>query len=92
MTPDTQVSFALICSLIAAVGVIYNAWSNSKKSNKEEISGIIKANMKLDEVCRSLSEQRIDIRSMMSQVNENSKKLAEHDERIKIVEKKVEDL
>ena len=92
MTPDTQVSFALICSLIAAVGVIYNAWTNSKKSNKEAITEITKANMKLDEVYRSLSEQRIDIRSMMSQVNENSKKLTEHDERIKMVEKKVEDL
>lgn len=89
---NTSVSLALIFSVIAAVGVAYNIISNSKKNNKEEVSGIMKANIKLDELCQTTRETRLDIKAMESKIDELAKKQIEHELRLQTVEKKVEDL
>ena len=96
---NTSVSLALIFSVIAAVGVAYNIISNSKKTNREEASGIVKANAKLDQLCTMMTETRVDIKSMESKINDLGKKQIEHEVRISNnearltkVEKKVEDL
>ena len=88
MTPDTQVSFAFIFAIIAAIGVIVNLI----RGGRTERDGIIKANMKLDEVCQTTRETRLDIKAMESKIDELAKKQVEHEQRLKAVEKKVEDL
>ena len=55
-------------------------------------AGIDKANMKLDEVCRSLSEQRVDIKAIDLQLKEMSKKQVEHDMRMDGTDKRVDSL
>lgn len=92
MTPDTQVSFAFIFSVIAAVGVMYNILTSSKKSNKEEMSALIKANLKLDELCTTTRETRLDIRALETKIDQLKEKQIEHEQRLSNVEKKVEDL
>lgn len=52
-------------------------------------SGIDKANMKLDEVCRSLSEQRVDIKAIDLQLKDMSKKQLEHDMRMDALDGRV---
>lgn len=89
---NTSVSLALIFSVIASVGVAYNIVSNSKKTNKEEVSGIMKANIKLDELCQTTRETRLDIKAMENKIDELAKKQIEHELRLQSVEKKVEDL
>lgn len=54
--------------------------------------GIDKANMKLDEVCRSLSEQRVDIKAIDLQLKEMSKKQVELDMRMDGTDKRVDSL
>ena len=88
MTPDTQVSFTFIFAIIAAIGVIVNLI----RGGRTERDGIIKANMKLDEVCQTTRETRLDIKAMESKIDELAKKQVEHEQRLKAVEKKVEDL
>lgn len=88
MTPDTQVSFTFIFAIVAAIGVIVNLIRGSRT----ERDGIIKANMKLDEVCQTTRETRLDIKAMESKIDELAKKQVEHEQRLKAVEKKVEDL
>lgn len=88
---NTSVSLALIFSVIAAVGVAYNIISNSKKNNREEASGIVKANAKLDQLCTMMTETRVDIKSMESKIDELAKKQIEHELRLQSVEKKVEE-
>ena len=96
---NTSVSLAIVCSIIAAVGVGYTLISNLKKNNSEEASGIAKANAKLDQLCTMMTETRVDIKSMESKINDLGKKQIEHEVRISNnearltkVEKKVEDL
>ena len=88
MTPDTQVSFTFIFAVVAAIGVIVNLI----RGGRTERDGIIKANMKLDEVCQTTRETRLDIKAMESKIDELAKKQVEHEQRLKAVEKKVEDL
>ena len=88
MTPDTQVSFTFIFAVVAAIGVI----ANLIRGGRTERDGIIKANMKLDEVCQTTRETRLDIKAMESKIDELAKKQVEHEQRLKAVEKKVEDL
>lgn len=92
MTPESTVSLALIFALISAVSAIYGIIINSKKSNKEEVSGIMKANLKLDELCQTTRETRLDIKSMEAKIDELSKKQIEHELRLQSVEKKVEEM
>ena len=88
MTPDTQVSFAFICSVIAAVGVIYNIVKTNKKDNREEMSGIMKANLQLDQLCSTWNEARLDIRELKDTINEIRKTQIEHEMRIRNLEAK----
>lgn len=88
MTPDTQVSFTFIFAIIAAIGVIVNLI----RGGRTERDGIIKANMKLDEVCQTTRETRLDIKAMESKIDELAKKQVEHEQRLRAVEKKVEEL
>lgn len=89
MTPENAVSFSLIFGLIGAGGVLYTIISKIKKNTQEEsqirnsyAEGILKANMKLDQVCSSLNEMRVDTKAIDNQLKEMSKKQVEHDIRM----------
>lgn len=136
MSPETTVSLALIFGFTGFIKVIYDLFTGSNKSTKQETEqrakelqimregfqkeiqamreefrkelqsirsessaetfttrgGIDKANMKLDEVCRSLSEQRVDIKAIDLQLKEMSKKQVEHDMRMDGTDKRVDSL
>ena len=136
MTPETTVSLALVFGFTGFIKVIYDLFTGSNKSTKQETeqrakelqimregfqkelqstreefrkelqslrgecsaetfttrAGIDKANMKLDEVCRSLSEQRVDIKAIDLQLKEMSKKQVEHDMRMDGTDKRVDSL
>jgi len=96
MTPESTVSFALIFGLIGAAGVLYTLISNIKKNTQEEsqkrnsyAEGILKANMKLDQVCSSLNEMRVDTKAIDNQLKEMSKKQVEHDIRMDNLEDRI---
>jgi peptidoglycan hydrolase CwlO-like protein len=87
-----SVSLAFLFSLIAAIGVIYNIFRNRKQDTSEAAKGIMKANLKLDELCQTTRETRLDIKAMESKIDELAKKQIEHELRLQNVEKKVEEL
>ena len=133
MTPETTVSLALVFGCTGFIKVIYDLFTGSNKSTKQETEqrakelqimregfqkeiqamreefrkelqsirsessaetfttrgGIDKANMKLDEVCRSLSEQRVDIKAIDLQLKDMSKKQLEHDMRMDVSDERV---
>lgn len=136
MTPETTISLALIFGFTGFVKIVYDLFTGSNKSVKQETEqrakelqimregfqkeiqamreefrkelqsirsessvetfttrgGIDKANMKLDEVCRSLSEQRVDIKAIDLQLKEMSKKQVELDMRMDGTDKRVDSL
>ncbi len=84
---NTQVSLSFVFALIAVVGTIYNIISSSKKTNREEMEGIIKANMKLDQLCSNLNATSLDIREIKGTIAEMREIQVKHEIRITNLEK-----
>lgn len=70
MTPETQVSIALLISVSTFVFGAINFFSSRKKEIKSDNEALIKANMKLDQICATTNETRSDIKSINSQIKE----------------------
>ena len=85
MTPESTVSLALIFGIISAVGVVFNM----VRSYRESLSGIIKANVKLDELCGKVDEQRLDVRTIDRKLNDMGKKQLEQDMRMDGIEERL---
>ena len=85
MTPESTVSLALIFGIVSAVGVVFNM----VRSYRESLSGIIKANVKLDELCGKVDEQRLDVRTIDNKLNNMGKKQLEQDMRMDGLEERV---
>ena len=79
---NTTVTIATICAVCSFIIAAYNFWAARKKeivdsaSQFEEIkTGLIKVNMKLDQVCAATNETRVDIKAMNSQIQLIDKEL-----------------
>ena len=59
------------------------------RSYRESLSGIIKANVKLDELCGKVDEQRLDVRTIDNKLNNMGKKQLEQDMRMDGIEERV---
>lgn len=92
MNPATVISliFSGVMLLVSLVNLIVAQVRNTKKDaveNDQELSslreGIIKANMKLDQVCATTNDIKTDIKAM-------DKKLVEHSEKIAVLTRDLE--
>lgn len=97
MNNDTTVTFAFIFSIISTIVLIVNLVLTIKrdsKSNQKEDStikeGIIKANMKLDQVCNTNNSILVEMDKLSDKVNNMALRQENHETRIKILEGKHE--
>lgn len=97
MKNDTTVTIAFIFSLISALGVVINLILTIRRDNKSEQKddyslkeGIIKANMKLDQVCSTNNSILVEMDKMSEKINNMALKQENHETRIKILEGKHE--
>ena len=79
---DTTVTIATIIAVCSFVFTAYNFWSARKKDVEESTAqleeiktGLIKVNMKLDQVCATTIETRSDIKAMNQQIQMLDKEL-----------------
>lgn len=92
-------SISLICLIIAVLTYLWNTNKDKKSDIKEEDltingleKGILKANMKLDQVCATTNETRTDIKSLSFNLSEIDKRLCVVENEVKDLKKKVGDL
>lgn len=89
-TPNASIDFNAIFAIITAIGVIYSIYRTSKSTSKEDakkssdelkenLTGILKANLKLDSLCNSTDEIRMDIRGLNSRIDKLSETQIRHD-------------
>lgn len=97
MKQDTTVTIAFIFSLVSTVVVVINLFLTIKRDNKAEQKddyslkeGIIKANMKLDQVCSTNNSILVEVDKLSDKVNSMALKQENHETRIKILEEKHE--
>jgi peptidoglycan hydrolase CwlO-like protein len=97
MKQDTTVTIAFIFSLVSTLGVIINLFLTIKRDNKADQKddyslkeGIIKANMKLDQVCTTNNSILLEMDKLNDKVNSMALKQENHETRISILEGKHE--
>ena len=92
-------TISLICLIIAVLTYLWNTNKDKKSEIKEEDltingleKGILKANMKLDQVCATTNETRSDIKALSFNLSEIDKRLCVVENEVKELKKKVGDL
>lgn len=95
MKQDTTVTIAFIFSLVSTLGVIINLFLTIKRDNKADQKddyslkeGIIKANMKLDQVCTTTLDINKQLDKLNDRVNEMALKQENHETRLRMLEEK----
>ena len=87
VTPKDGMTFEFLFSLAAFVVLSINVVVMTKNNSKTDAEGVVKANLKLDALCRDSSETRLDLKSMKSDIEKMTKKQIEHDFRLEKIEK-----
>jgi septal ring factor EnvC (AmiA/AmiB activator) len=85
-----------VCLIIAILTYLWNTNKDKKSEIKQEDmtinglkEGILKANMKLDQVCATTNETRTDIKSLAYNLSEIDKRLCVVENEVKDLKKKV---
>lgn len=93
MKQDSTVTFAFIFSIISTIGLIINLFLTIRRDNKNQQkddsalnTGIIKANMKLDQVCTTTLDINKQLDKLNDRVNEMALKQENHETRIRMLE------
>lgn len=92
LSPSATVDFYFIFAVITAIGVIVSLYTNVKNSNKNSTEGIIKANYKLDELCRSTNEIRIDQKDMNGKIDKIDRQQVKHDMTISEIQNELKEI
>lgn len=86
ITPKDGMTFEFLFSFAAFVVLIINIVVMIRNNSKQDAEGVVKANLKLDSLCRDSSETRLDLKSMKSDIEKMTKKQIEHDFRLEKIE------
>lgn len=93
MSNNTQVDVSFIFSLAAFIGLVINIIltirRDNKANNKERDytnEGIIKANMKLDQICTTTNGMVLQMDKMNEKMNTMALKQENHETRIRMLE------
>ena len=68
MTPETTISLSFLMTIMLFIFTAVNFFSGRKKDTRDESRELIKANVKLEQICATTSETRADIKSMNNQI------------------------
>jgi len=95
MKQDITVTLSFIFSVISTIGLIVNLFLTIRRDNKSQQkddseinTGIIKANMKLDQVCTTTLDINKQLDKLNDRVNEMALKQENHETRLRMLEEK----
>ncbi len=95
MKQDVTVTLSFIFSVISTIGLILNLFLTIRRDNKSQqkddsaiSTGIIKANMKLDQVCTTTLDINKQLDKLNDRVNEMALKQENHETRLRMLEEK----
>lgn len=83
---------SLIISILSIVFVALTFFTNRKKDSQKDAEQLIKANMKLDQICATTNETRSDIKSINNQIKDITEEQIIQRQEIKAIWKRVDEL
>lgn len=92
MTPETTISLSFLMTIMLFIFTAVNFFSGRKKDTRDESRELIKANVKLEQICATTSETRADIKSMNNQIEKINETQIKQGMEIKALWKRVDQL
>ena len=92
MTPETTISLSFLMSILLFCFTAINFFSNRKKDTKEESRELMKANIKLEQICSTTNETRADIKAMNSQIEKINEEQIKQRMEINTIWKRIDEL
>lgn len=92
MTSDTTINIVLLMSIVSFCFTGVNFFSNRKKDIKNDSESLLKANMKLDQICATTNETRSDIKSINNQIKEIVEEQIIQRQEIKAIWKRIDEM
>lgn len=83
---------SLIISILSIVFVALTFFTNRKKDCQRNAEQLIKANMKLDQICATTNETRADIKSINNQIKDITEEQIIQKQEIKAIWRRVDEL
>lgn len=92
MAPETTISITFLMTVILFCFHAINFFSNRKKDTKEESRELIKANIKLEQICSITNETRSDIKAMNNQIEKINQEQIKQRLEINTIWKRIDEL
>lgn len=92
MTSDTTINIVLLMSIVSFCFTGVNFFSNRKKDTREESRELMKANIKLEQICSTTNETRADIKAMNSQIEKINEEQIKQRMEINTIWKRIDEL
>lgn len=92
MTAETTISISFLMTIALFIFSSVNFISSRKKDSKDESRELIKANVKLEQICATTSETRADIKAMNNQIERINETQIKQGMEIKAIWKKIDQL
>lgn len=83
---------SLLISFCSLLVVIATFMINRKKDIQQESQSLLKANIKLDQICTTTNETRADIKSINSQIHLLSERQIKTEEEIKNIWRRIDEI
>ena len=92
MNPGTVIDVSILVSVSSLLIAAATFFSSRKKDIQQDSQGVLKANMKLDQICATTNETRSDIKAINSQIQALTERQIKTEAEIRSIWKRVHEL
>ena len=92
MNPGTVIDVSILVSVSSLLVAAATFFANRKKDIQQDSQGVLKANMKLDQICATTNETRSDIKAINSQIQALTERQIKTEAEIRSIWKRIDEI
>lgn len=92
MNPGTVIDVSILVSVSSLLIAAATFFSSRKKDIQQDSQGVLKANMKLDQICATTNETRSDIKAINSQIQALTERQIKTEAEIRTIWKRIDEI
>lgn len=92
MNPGTVIDVSILVSVSSLLIAAATFFSSRKKDIQQDSQGVLKANMKLDQICATTNETRSDIKAINSQMQALNERQIKTEAEIRSIWKRIDEM
>lgn len=92
MNPGTVIDVSILVSVSSLLIATATFLTNRKKDIQQDSQGVLKANMKLDQICATTNETRSDIKAINNQIQALTERQIKTEAEIRSIWKRIDEM